>query len=134
MSIRLKVTLSDEHHRLLQRLSRQQEVSMSAILADLFATAAPVLERVADSVDAIERAQGDVKVRLRQSLEEFEQAMHPFIAACGDRMEDVDQQLGLSLDGAAADGRSPAAEGPPPSNTGVRPPKNAPKRCKSHAL
>jgi len=129
---RITITLTDEQHSVLSRLSQLQKVSMSSIVVDLVDTTLPVLDRLAQVLQNAADAPQSVLDDLRRSLASAETAFEGMQAtAFGQLDQFVQASSGATADDAqaAASGVPPADE-PPTSNRGVRivPPdaKNAP--------
>ena len=108
---RIQVTLTTAQYELLQRLSKLQHRSMSSIVAELWESIHPVLERVAVVLQAAVRAQDSAKEGLRAATEESERQLRPHVAAA------LGQLDMLTMDFEAVAPKADAAErsgaGPP---------------------
>jgi hypothetical protein len=125
---RITITLTDEQHEVLSEVAKGQKVSMSSIVVDLLDTAIPVLKRVADLVQAAQKAPQEALAQLKLSLGRAEDEVRGM-------QDDVLGQLDSLVKEAAGDGdarrrtparaasfQSAAVAKPPSSNRGVRKP------------
>lgn len=124
---RVLVSLSETNHNLLRNLAKLQGVSMSAVMSDLFETAAPALERVAVLLQQAQDAPEHVKAQLRNSLERAQEYLEPqaagFIGQTDFFLHKASSQLSAGADAAPRPQRSEDAGSgprPPSSNRGVR--------------
>lgn len=101
---RVTVTLTDEQHALLGRISRLNGVSKSHLLADLFDTVSPALGRVADAVESAQIAQRAIKPELLKSFDSAQSQVSDVISTLNDLLDNLQ------------------AGNPPSSNTGSHPP------------
>jgi hypothetical protein len=103
---------------------------MSAVLVELFDTAAPVLERVVQVVEAAKKAPEEYRTGLRRSLEAAETVLSPraqeamdlFQEFATEAVEGSEKANEAARRGPRSRGSSRAgatAPRPPPSNTGV---------------
>ena len=72
---RVKVTLSEETYSTIQRLSKLNGESMSAILGDLIESVAPSLESTLQLLIAAENASDEGKARLIRALDDIENTL-----------------------------------------------------------
>lgn len=137
---RLKVNLSDEEHQLLQYVAMATEQTMSGVLQDLFATAAPTLKRIADMSMAARRAPQEFHEGMVASLEAAEARLMPLLSQASDAFEDAVQAVERPRKSppGSAEGTPPAGRRrtvrrgqPPLSNTGVRSTRSPTKAQKS---
>lgn len=77
---RITITIEPDDYAVLQRMARLQRRSMSRIVTELLHEVAPVLSRVADALEASEKAQEGMKAAIRQSSEQSLQDMLPLVA------------------------------------------------------
>lgn len=77
---RITITIEPDEYAVLQRMARLRCSSMSRIVTELLHEVLPVLSRVADALEATERAQEGMKVAIRQSSEQAFQDMQPLVA------------------------------------------------------
>jgi hypothetical protein len=104
---RIQVSVKPSQYALLQRLAKLQGRSMASVIGELFDQMEPVYERVAVVLQAAVRAQQSMKDGLRESTEQAERDMAPFLAqAMGQLDLLVQQSEGWSKPEAAADGRT----------------------------
>lgn len=131
---RITITLTEVQHRLLNRLSELQGVSMSSIVVDFLDSVVPVLERVAVVLQQAKDAPESVKKQIRDTAEQAERDMVPFAS---EMMGQLDMLVGLAGVGvggqpeaapAPTPAKKPASKrGQPPStNRGVRNPQPKP--------
>jgi hypothetical protein len=80
---RLTITLKPSTHAVLVKLSALTKNSQSKIVGELLEQSQPVFERMARVIEAAQRAQSEVKERVRDNLEAAERVL--------------DRQLGLML-------------------------------------
>lgn len=135
---RLKVTLTDEQHALLQFVASATGQSMSAILQELFETAAPVLRRVAEVTQAAREAPEAFRKGMLASLEAAEARLAPMVEGTQAAFDKVAvEAVELSKRPARPAGGTRRAGGgrrargavqPPSGNTGVRSSKSAFRR------
>jgi hypothetical protein len=78
---RIQVSLTIPQYELLRRLAKLQQRSMSAVVAELWESIHPVLERVAVVLQAAVRAQDSAREGLRAATELGEREMRPHVAA-----------------------------------------------------
>lgn len=140
---RVTVQLEPEDYQILATLAELQGVSKSSLLADLWASACPVMIRVAKLLQEAKNAQESVKDGIREATESALLEIQPmanqvmmnfdlFEEAIRDQIAEGRTGAGVASVGSAADRRGAAgAHKPPSSNTGVRFTKN-PKS--SHSL
>lgn len=76
---RITITLEPEHYAVLQRMAKAQGGSMSRIVTDLVTELAPMLERVAVSLEAAAKAQQGMKASIRRAAEQAEEDMRPLL-------------------------------------------------------
>lgn len=148
---RITITLEPEQYAVLHRMAKVQGGSMSRIVTDLLGEVAPVLGRVADAMEAAQKAQQGMKATIRAATEQAERDMQPLVATVLGQFDHFATQLErLSIPdkepspGADARGagrvpartRAPAAataRGPRPVITGATNPngrgKGRPKGC-----
>lgn len=108
---RLSVTLQPQMYATVAEIASIRRVSMSSVVSEYLDAAAPVLERTATILAAVDAKMKAARSGMdsdmeayRRNLEEAEKALAPMLASA----------LG-TLDGIE----------PPPSNTGVTPPSSA---------
>lgn len=122
---RITITLDENKHRLLSKLSELQGVSMSSIVVDFLDSVVPVLERVAVVLQNAKDAPQSVKDELRKSAE---QAENDFLPHAADVMGQLDLLVTMAATGsqpkaapvAASPSKAAKKAGPPSSNRGVR--------------
>lgn len=109
---RLQVALERPHYELLLRLAKLQGRSASAVLAELFGTVYPVMERLAVVLQAAKRAQESAQEGLLQSTEQAERDLRPFLAQAIGQLELLKDDFTAAA-GPASDDRA-AIAGPAP--------------------
>ena len=122
---RITITLDENQHRLLSKLSELQGVSMSSIVVDFLDSVVPVLERVAVVLQNAKDAPQSVKDEIRKTAEQAENDFLPHAAGV---MGQLDLLVAMAGTGSQPQGaRGPATPskaakkaGPPTSNRGVR--------------
>lgn len=129
---RVTVMLQPDDYAVLSSLAELQGVSKSSLLADLWASACPVMIRVAKLLKEAKSAQESVKEGIREATEQAYLEIQPmasqvmlnfdlFEEAIRDQIADGRAGGDGDSTGGTADGRSAnGAEQPPSSNTGVR--------------
>lgn len=137
---RITVMLEPDDYAVLSTLSELQGVSKSSLLADLWASACPVMLRVAKLLQEAKTAQESVKDGIREATEAAMLEIEPmasqvmmnfdlFEEAIREQIAEGRTVPGRAAVGGAADGRSALrAPQPPSSNTGVR----SPNKRKTH--
>ena len=115
---RIQVTLTVPQYELLQRLAKLQHRSMSAVVAELWESIHPVLERVAVALQAATRAQESAREGLRRSVDQTERELRPHVAAALGQLDlltmDLDKQVGAAPDRDASAASTPAGASPTP--------------------
>lgn len=96
---RVQVSLKPHEYQLLRRLSDLQGRSMSAIVAEIWETVHPVMERVAVVLDAAKKAQLESTSGLRKSAERAEQEIVPLLAQAIDQFDIFLADAGLDASG-----------------------------------
>jgi hypothetical protein len=76
---RITITLEPEHYAILQRMAKAQGGSMSRIVTDMVSELAPMLDRVAMSLEAAAKAQQGMKASIRRAAEQAEEDMRPLL-------------------------------------------------------
>jgi len=135
---RITITLEPEHYAILQRMAKAQGGSMSRIVTDMVAELAPMLDRVAVSLEAAAKAQQGMKASIRRAAEQAEEDMRPlletarsqfdFFASQMERLANTAQEVRpeppkTPTVAGVADGGRPRggkAQNPRPVITGVR--------------
>lgn len=92
-SQRVSVAVAQEDYEVLQRLSKLNGQSMSAIVGELVHSVAPSLSRVADILQAASTAQGDFVQHLQKVVEEGEAFLSPLVSAGVDGLDEVTSQV-----------------------------------------
>lgn len=77
---RITITLEPEQYEVLHRMAKVQGGSMSRIVTDLLGEVAPILGRVADAMEAAQKAQQGMKATIRAATEQAERDMQPLVA------------------------------------------------------
>ena len=113
---RVNVTLEPATYETLRRAAAAQGVSMSRVLADLVDSVSPMLARLADIGEALQRAPEEIRATLRQASDAAEPEL---MAQLGGAQHDFEQllQLAEELGGGLREGEG--GVDPRWSNTGV---------------
>lgn len=74
---RITITLDNDQHEVLHRLSRLQGSSMSRILRDFVKEVTPILSKVADSLEIAKKASEGAKANLRKAAEAAQEELRP---------------------------------------------------------
>lgn len=107
---RLAITLEPEQYEILQRLAKVQGGSMARIVSEMLAEMSPMLEKVAEAMEAAHKAQQGMKATIRTAAEQAERDMQPLAAAAIAQFEHFAQELGRLVD--------TGAESPPVARPG----------------
>lgn len=89
---RIQVSVKPSQYALLQRLAKLQGRSMASVICELFDQMEPVYERVAVVMQAAVRAQESMKEGLRESTEQAERDIAPFVAQAMGQLDLLVQQ------------------------------------------
>jgi len=113
---RVNVTMEPATYEVLRRAAAAQGVSMSRVVADLVESVAPMLGRLADIGEALQRAPEEIRATLREATENAEPAL---MQQLGGAQHDFEQLLEFAeqLGEGLRNGRG--GEDPRLSNTGV---------------
>jgi uncharacterized protein (UPF0147 family) len=84
---RITITLEPAQHATLERLSALQKQPMSRIVTDLLSEVTPMLDKVADALDAAVRSDASVRAQIRRSAEEAEADLKPLAEAAKNQMD-----------------------------------------------
>lgn len=90
---RVSITLREEDHAVLQRLSAVNGESMSSIVAGLVEAVTPALARVADVAEAAQSAMPEVLDELQRVVEDGEAVLAPYLTGGKDRFFDATQEV-----------------------------------------
>lgn len=74
---RITITLEPDEYAVLHRLAKLQGGSMSRILREFIGEVAPILSKVADSLELAQRASDGAKANLRRAAEAAEEELRP---------------------------------------------------------
>ncbi len=77
---RIQVSLTTSQYELISRLAKLQHRSRSAIVAEMWESIHPVLERVAVAMQAAARAQASAKASVEKSVALAEESLRPMVA------------------------------------------------------
>jgi hypothetical protein len=128
---RVQITLTTPQHELLQRLAKLQKRSMSAVIAELFETVLPALERVAVVLQAAVRAQESQRQGLLESTQQAERDLRPHVAMALGQLDMLQMQFEAASAPSAesAVGRAaPARRNPRPVTRGSGQPTRQPRK------
>lgn len=138
---RLTLTLEPDVAEQVERLARLQGCPKSRVLTELLEGVGPVLAKVADTLELVQRVQRGARVGLAQALEDTEAELQPMVAAVLSAYDGLGKQIGAIADRIEAEGGTgqasaqpglaggdlapaPATPDPRPVNTGVTQPRN----------
>lgn len=114
---RITVTLNQQAYEALEQVAKVQGGSMSAVLAEVWEEAAPVMLRVVKLVIEAQAAKAGVGDRIREIATEAELAMVPMARELISNLDMFEESMREVLKdqeggaGGAAGGRAPAAGG-----------------------
>lgn len=117
---RITITLEPEHYTMLRRLSALNGESMSSIVADVVASVAPALTRVADVLEHAANAKGEALDELRRISEEAERQFSPLFLEGEAFFDRVMTETEAALDPRAVTRGSRPPHPPTPSPPGER--------------
>lgn len=121
---RITITLNQQQHAVLRRMSELGGDSMSAIVVDMLDTVLPMLERVVVTMQAAHDAPAQAKEGMRQSFERAEAEMLPQLTSMMSQLDMLLEPAGGAALAGLGDGvGSMQDRRPPTSNRGVRKPQ-----------
>lgn len=100
---RITITLTNEQHEVLKRLSVLQKAPMSRIVCDLLEEVTPVLSNIADSLEIAVRAQAGVRANIKRAAEEAEEDLRPLVEYAKNQFDMFASELSRMVDGVAPD-------------------------------
>lgn len=138
---RLTLTLEPDVADQVARLARIQGCPKSRVLSELLEGVGPVLAKVADTLELMQRVQKGARVGLARALDEAEAELRPMVSAVLEAYDGLGEQIGAIADQIEAEGgpgRATAQPGvagaalgpesvssdPRAVNTGVTAPRN----------
>lgn len=77
MKPRITITLEPDQHDVLRRLADLQRTSMSKIVAEFLGEVTPILENVANALEAVQRASSDARAKFVRTAEVAEEELRP---------------------------------------------------------
>lgn len=138
---RLTLTLEPDVADQVARLARIQGCPKSRVLSDLLEGVGPVLAKVADTLEMVQRVQKGARAGLARALDETEAELQPMVAAVLAAYDGLGKQIGAIADRIEAEdgpglvpaqpgparavlGAESASSDPRPVTTGVTAPRN----------
>ena len=129
---RVQVTLKPHEYALLRRLAELQGRSMSALMADVWETVHPVMERVAVVLDAAKKAQAESTAGLRSSVEKAEREIAPLLSKAVDQFDIFLADAGLDSSQFLNQSPPPAGESRTESAPSRPPPRSSTPVTSNH--
>jgi hypothetical protein len=126
---RLQISLDQRSLDVVRRLAASQKSPASRVVAELLTEATPMLEKMADTLEALSTAAKAHKERIRLTLADSEHEARTAAHIVVGMLDRIAAEAGAEAKGGAgANPRKPvAAARPPRSNRGATPPRSRPK-------
>lgn len=110
---RITITLHPEDHATLRRLAKIQGGSMSSILREFIHETAPVLDTLADTLEAAQRAEASAAIRFKAAAQKAEEDLRPLADMIRNQFELFADEVQGKLDAREAEEE---LEEPTPAN------------------
>lgn len=106
---RITITLSEEQHALLSRLSALQKAPKARIVSEMLGEVFPILEKVAEALELAQRASQTARANFVRAATEAEEELRPLAKLAKDQFDMFSQQLGALVDDESKPGAAEAA-------------------------
>lgn len=124
---RITITLEPEHYAVVRRLADLQETSMTKVIVQFFGEVAPILSKVADSLEAARRASDEARAKFVRAAEVAEEELRPLAEMVRNQFDFYAYELSRLSESAEP-------ENPRPVITGVTKGENLKKRGRAETV